>query len=114
MLLLDDDPGVRRSLHLMLRAHGFDVRSHESSMMLLDDPALNEAAFLVADFRVPFVDGVEVLRAMRDRGWRGRAVLVTGYTTAALREAASAAEFAAVLEKPVRPHDLLNALQESS
>lgn len=110
ILLLDDDPGVRRALHLMLRAHGFDVRSHESPVLLLADPAVAEAAFLIADYRLPVSNGIEVLGALRDAGWQGRAILITGIAPPALREEALAAGYATVLEKPLRAHDVLHAL----
>lgn len=113
ILLLDDDQAVRRALHLMLRAHGYDVRSHESAALLLADRAVAGAAFLIADYRLSEKDGIEVLRALRAAGWQGRAVLITGDATAALRAAALAAGYAAVLEKPLQPHDVLGALGSS-
>lgn len=113
ILLLDDDQGVRRALHLMLHAHGYDVRSHESAALLLADSAVAGAAFLIADYRLSENDGIEVLRALRAAGWQGHAVLITGVVTAALRAAALAAGYAAVLEKPLQPHDVLRALGPS-
>jgi CheY-like chemotaxis protein len=43
-------------------------------------------------------------------GWQGRAILITGAPSPALRAAALAAGYATVLEKPLQPHDLLLAL----
>lgn len=110
ILLLEDDAGVRRSLHLLLRAQGYDVRAHASAAQLLADPMVGEAAHFVADYRLLDGDGVRVLGALLAAGWVGRAVLITAYATEALRETALTAGYAAVLEKPVRAHDLLNAL----
>ncbi len=110
ILLLEDDAGVRRALHLMLRAHGFDVHSHESAVLLLADPALPRAEFLIADYRLIDSNGIDVLRALRATGWQGRAILITGAPSPALRAEALAAGYAAVLEKPLQPHDLLHAL----
>lgn len=110
ILLLEDDAGVRRALHLMLRAHGFDVHSHESAVLLLADPAIPRAEFLIADYRLIDSNGIDVLRALRATGWQGRAILITGAPSPALRDEALAAGYAAVLEKPLQPHDLLHAL----
>jgi FixJ family two-component response regulator len=110
ILLLEDDAGVRRSLHLMLRAHGFDVHSHESAGLLLADPAIPGADLLIADYRLIDGNGIDVLRALRARRWQGRAILITGAPSPALRDEALAAGYAAVLEKPLQPHDLLHAL----
>lgn len=110
ILLLEDDAGVRRSLHLVLRARGYDVRAHSSAELLLADPKVHEAQHFVADYRLHDGDGISVLGALRDAGWLGRAVLITAYPSEALHDDALAVGYAAMLEKPVRTHDLLNAL----
>lgn len=110
ILLLEDDAGVRRALHLMLRAHGFDVHAHEAAGPLLADPAVAGADFLIADYRLVDSNGIEVLHALRASGWQGRAILITGIALPTLRAEALAAGYAAVLEKPLQPHDLLHAL----
>jgi len=111
--LLEDDPGVRRALHLMLRARGFDVHAHESAGLLLADPATATAEFLIADYRLMESNGIDVLQALRATGWQGRAILITGITSPALQAEALAAGFAVVLEKPLRPHDMIHALESA-
>ncbi|MDF7777756.1 response regulator [Sphingomonas sp. AOB5] len=110
ILLVEDDDGVRRSTHLMLQAQGFEVRSFASAAALTADPAIGEAAWLVADYRLSDSNGLEVLGALRASGWQGRALLFTAFSSATLRDAAEAAGFEAVLEKPVRPLELSAAL----
>jgi FixJ family two-component response regulator len=114
VLLLEDDAGVRRSLHLLLRAHGFDVRSHASAEPLLADPSLGQAEFLVSDYQLDQTTGIEVLRALRLAGWMQRAILITAFPSAALNDAAKAAGYDAVLEKPVEAHVLIGLLNDSS
>lgn len=106
ILLVEDDDGVRRSTHLMLQAQGYDVRSFATSAALIADPTSGEAAWLVADYRLSDSNGLEVLGVLRAQGWTGRAVLITAFSSASLREAALAAGFETVLEKPLRPHEL--------
>ena len=110
VLLLEDDAGVRRSLHLLLRAHGFDVRSHASAQRLLDDLGIGEAQFLIADYQLGEDTGINVLRALRAAGWMRRAILITAYPSPAVTEAARAQGYDAVLEKPVDPRELLGLL----
>lgn len=110
ILLVEDDEGVRRSTHLMLQAQGYDVRSFATSAALVADPAIGEAAWLVADYRLSDSNGLEVLGALRALGWTGRAVLVTAFSSIVLREAAEACGFEAVLEKPLRPLELTTVL----
>jgi len=109
-VLIEDDEGVRRSLQLLLHARGYDVRSYASAAPFLLDPRAEEVDLLVTDYRLPDGDGLGVLRAMRRNDWRGRAVLITAFPSAMLIDNARACGFDAVLEKPLRPNELVGAL----
>ena len=110
VLLLEDDAGVRRSLHLLLRAYGFDVKSHATADHLLDELGAGDAQFLVADYQLGEDTGISVLRALRAAGWMQRAILMTACPTPAVIEAARAQGYDAVLEKPIDPRALLRLL----
>lgn len=110
VLLVEDDDGVRRSLHLLLHGRGFDVRSYSAAGPLLADPSIGEARCLIADYRLPDSDGFGVLRALHRIGWQGRSVLITAYPSITLRAAAEACGYDAILEKPIRQHELIGAL----
>ena len=81
VLLVEDDPAVRRSLQLLLRSRGFEVRAHGSSRAVLADRAAMDAALLIADFRLSDGDGIQMLDSLRHKGWAGPAVLVTGFAS---------------------------------
>lgn len=112
LILVDDDDPVRRSLQLLLSAHGFDVRSFAAAAPILGDPQAIDTPFLVVDQRLPDGDGVSLIAALRERGWRGRAVMVTGFPSRELSEAADRQGCPIVLEKPLRGGELLRALGE--
>jgi FixJ family two-component response regulator len=110
LVLVDDDDAIRRALQLLFLGHGYRVRSFASAAAALADPLIEEAEYLVADFLLSESDGVALLRELRARGWEGRAVLVTAYPSGAVQRAAKASGYAAVLEKPIRQHELLASL----
>lgn len=110
VLLVEDDDGVRRSTQLLLHGQGYQVRAHSVANASLADPAALTADYLVADYCLPDGDGIALLRALQARGWTGRAVLMTGYPSPALTAEAAATGYAALLEKPLRTHELLGAL----
>jgi FixJ family two-component response regulator len=110
ILLVEDDPGVRRSLQLLLHAQGYDIRSYASSEALIADAALDEAVCLVADYRMPGMDGLAVLRALRARGWWKPAILITAFGSPPLVAEAKKEGFSAVVEKPLREHALADAI----
>lgn len=110
LLLLEDDAAVRRSLQLLLRARGFDVRAYATGTALLADPLARDACCFVADYRLAEIDGIEVLSRLRESGWSGPAVLITAFPSADVSERALAHGFSQVLEKPFREHALGDAL----
>lgn len=114
VIVVDDDPGVRRSLQLLLRGHGYRVKAYSDSASLTNDPDANSAALLVADYQMPIANGFEVLRNLRDRGWAGAAVLITGFGTQQLAADAASEGFAAVFEKTVRANLLLGAARAAT
>ena len=109
-VLVEDDEAVRRSLQLVLHARGYDVRSFASAAPLLDGFQADGIDLLVTDYRLQDGDGLGVLRALRRGGWQGRAVLITAFPSATLVDSALACGFDAVLEKPLRPNELIGAL----
>jgi len=110
VLLIEDDEAVRRSLQLLLHWRGYDVRSFASAGPVLAGDGMGDADILVTDYRLPDGDGIGVLRALRRSGWHGKAILITAFPSATLTESARASGFDAVLEKPLRQHELVGAL----
>ncbi|MGN6278804.1 MAG: response regulator [Sphingomonas sp.] len=110
LIVVDDDDGVRRSLQLMLHWRGYDVHSFAAAEPVLADPKAVDAALLVVDQGLPDGDGISLMAALRERGWRGRAVMITGFPTPDLVEAAGRHGCTTVLEKPLRNFELLMAL----
>lgn len=111
VLLVEDDPGVRRSLQLVLRARGFDVRAYGSGKALLADRVADEAALLVADFKLADGDGIQVLESLRARAWAGPAVLVTGFPARDVEQRALEAGFARILHKPLMGRVLADVVE---
>lgn len=110
LLLVEDDAGVRRSLQLLFRARGFDVRAYATGDSLLADTLSHDACCFVADYRLEQIDGIEVLSRLRASGWSGPAVLITAFPSAELSERALAHGFDQILEKPFREHALGDAV----
>lgn len=107
VLLSEDDAGVRRSLQLLLRSKGFQVRSYTTAKALLLDPGSQCGDCLVVDYRMPDVDGITMLLALRAAGWSKPAILITGHFSEELAHRAYEAGFSDVLEKPLGEHVLL-------
>lgn len=110
MLLVEDEPAVRRSLQLILQGNGFDVHSYGSGAALLADPSARYARGIVADYRLPDSDGLTILRGLKAAGFDGHAILITAFGSAQLSAQAEAAGFDRVLEKPLADRLLSEAV----
>lgn len=111
VLIVEDDPGVRRSMQLLLQGQGFDVRAFGSAEALLADAAFGKSASLIADYKMQGLDGIRLLSQLREQGWHGQALLVTAFPSSQLSRQAIAAGFVAVFEKPLRERSLVEAIR---
>ena len=112
ILLVEDDIGVRRSIQLLLHAHGFEARAYALGAALLADPTAKDAAALIADYRMADIDGVAILSLLRSRGWMAPAILITAHLSAQVTRFAEEAGFSKVLEKPLRERELTDTLKK--
>jgi two-component system KDP operon response regulator KdpE len=67
VLVVDDEPQIRRALGINLRARGYDVDLAPDGERALDLAARNHPDVVVLDLGLPGTDGVEVIRGLR--GW---------------------------------------------
>ena len=113
VVIVDDDPGVRDSLTVLLEAYGFRVRTHGSGGALLADSCRDRAGCLVIDHNMPGLDGLDTLDRLRGEGIVAPAILITGRLDPALSLRASGLGLAAVLEKPFAAAQLLRLVREN-
>jgi FixJ family two-component response regulator len=60
--IVDDDADVRDSLQALLESVGFAVWSFASAREVLDHPSLSQNGCLIADVRMPDMDGANFAR----------------------------------------------------
>jgi len=76
--IVDDEEAVRNSLAFLLTTAGFAVRVHESATAFLAVAAQIHNGCLITDLRMPDMDGVELLRRLRDADAMLPAIVITG------------------------------------
>ncbi len=101
ILLVDDDAAVRNALKFSLEMEGFSVRLYPSPEDLLAESDLPAVGCLVIDYRMPEIDGLELVERLRNRGVALPVLLISGRVTRALRDRASGLGIRDVLEKPL-------------
>lgn len=68
ILVVDDEPPIRRFLRTSLTAHGYDIIEADNGTKALDEMRRNSPGLLVLDLGLPGIDGLEVIRRLRDGG----------------------------------------------
>ncbi len=79
ILIIDDDALIRRTLSARLAKQGFDVRTAEDGESGLKAHAEGCPDLVLLDMRLPDIDGLDVLRRIRERGSRSAVVIMTAY-----------------------------------
>lgn len=104
VLVVDDDPGVRKSFELAFEDAPYVVRSAESGMLGLEMLDRDPYDLIFLDLKMPGLNGVETLRAIRARGLDTPVYVVTAFYREFLSDLDAVANDGLafeVLEKPI-------------
>jgi two-component system response regulator FixJ len=110
IFLIDDQEAVRRALGEMLSVFGFAVETHESADRFLDVLDPSRPGCVVADVRMPGMDGIELVRELARRKAALPVVLISGHADVPMAVAAIKAGAEDFIEKPVDDAQLVAAI----
>jgi two-component system, NtrC family, nitrogen regulation response regulator NtrX len=111
VLIIDDEPNIRRMVGALLAAEGYEVRDAPDGVQGLASAAEVEPDIVLLDLMMPGeLDGMAVLARLRDRFPDLPVVMMSG--RAGLSDAVKATKLGAstFLEKPLTPEGVLLAL----
>ena len=77
ILVVDDERSIVDAVATALRYEGYDVVEAFSGRDALEEVALNEPDLVVLDWMLPDVEGIEVGRRIRDRGFKSAVLFLT-------------------------------------
>jgi two-component system response regulator FixJ len=97
--VVDDDPAVRNSLKFSLELEGLGVRTFANPKALLASHDAAMASCLIIDYKMPDMNGLELLSELRRRHIATPAILITSQPSASLQESAARAGVP-IVEKP--------------
>jgi DNA-binding response OmpR family regulator len=111
VLLVEDDPKIASFLNKGLRRAGFQVdwvQTGEEALARLEDGGVD---LQLLDLGLPDIDGLEVLRKIRDRGMDLPVIVVTGRSDPSDRATAMSLGVSAYVTKPFPWATLLAAVR---
>lgn len=110
ILVVDDEPGMRALFSFMLGAKGFEVRTAGSGEEALKNVKASPYDLVFLDVRMPYMNGVEVLRSLRQMRPNISVVMMTGYAVEQLLNEAISEGARGYLRKPFTIEELMNSI----
>ena len=113
VLIVDDEPGLRQSLGLLLSDAGYEVAAESDGKRALERALTEPFDLILSDVRMPEMDGLAFLRAYRARGGAALVIMMSAYggeeaALAAMKEGAYD-----YIPKPFRPDEVVLTLRKA-
>jgi len=109
--VIDDDADVRQSLAFLLSAAGLAVRIHDSAISFLKAMPEIQSGCVVADIRMPGMDGLELQRRLLEQKMDLPVIVMTGHGDVALAVEALKNGATDFIEKPFHDETILSAVR---
>jgi two-component system NtrC family sensor kinase len=114
LLVVDDDEHVRRALRRVLKRVSSDVLEAPDGATALEILAAEPVHVVISDYRMPGINGVELLRIVKERYPAIQRVLLTGQAdSAAIEEAVNQSEIFRFIWKPWEEGHLVLTIQDA-
>jgi two-component system response regulator FixJ len=113
VFVVDDDPAMRDSLKLLLESSGFTTHTYESAVAFLASDAVGGFGCVVADIRMPEMDGLQLQEQLGSRRSVLPVILMTGHGDIPIAVRAMKAGAVDFLEKPFDDEALLGSVRRA-
>jgi two-component system response regulator AtoC len=113
VLIVDDDPGLRQSLSLLLQGEGYEVASEGSAARALERAWKDPFDLILCDVRMPEMDGLEFLRRYREARGRALVIMMSAYGGEDQAIAAMKAGAYDYIPKPFRSDEVILTLKKA-
>ncbi len=111
--MVDDEPGLRQSLGLLLADAGYDVAAEGNGARALERALAEPFDLVLCDVRMPDMDGLAFLRGYKSSGGSALVIMMSAYggeeaALAAMKEGAYD-----YIPKPFRPDEVVLTLRKA-
>jgi formate/nitrite transporter len=110
ILIIDDEPTIRESCRRIFGEQGFEVDAAATGQEGMDRARTGYYDCALVDLRMPDMDGMEIVRQLRDRRQHTAVVIITGY--GAVESAAEATRLGVsdYVGKPFSPDEIIETV----
>jgi two-component system response regulator YesN len=113
ILIVDDEPIVREGLKTIINweALGYKIIGEGiDGTDGLDKILTLKPDLVLMDIKMPGMHGIELIKEIKDRGYKGKIILLTGYSDFEYAQSAIKLGVSAYLLKPIDEDELINQL----
>jgi two-component system, LuxR family, response regulator FixJ len=110
VFVVDDKASVRDALAEMLRVFGYTVATYATAERFFQSLDSRRTGVVVADIRMPGMDGIELVRELSRQGMALPVIVVSGHADMPMAVAAIKAGAEDFIAKPVDDHQLVTAI----
>ena len=112
VIVIDDDKSILRTLKRILQKSGYEVDTAETGKEAIEQLDKNTYDVALIDIRLPDMDGTDLLLIKRDSLANSVKIVITGLSSVDSGAKTVEQGVDAFLMKPVKPEDLLSAIEE--
>ncbi|UCE82213.1 MAG: response regulator [Deltaproteobacteria bacterium] len=113
VLLIDDEEGIRKVMSIALRDAGYVVWIAESGEQGMEIFERELPALVLTDIKMPGMDGIEVLRRIKEMETDSEVIIITGHGEMELAISALQLEASDFITKPIHDEALFLALKRA-
>jgi len=113
LLIVDDEPGLRQSLRLLLSEEGFEVADEADGERGLARALAESFDAVLCDVRMPALDGLEFLRRYRAAGGPALVIMMSAYGSEDAAIAAMKEGAYDYIPKPFRADEVILVLRKA-
>ncbi len=110
ILIADDEEGIRESLNLIL-GDTYDLIFAHDGEQALEKLQRNQVSLAILDIKMPKMDGLQVLKRVREEGVRTPVLMLTAYQSVELAREAVTHGALDYLPKPFEREQILKAVK---
>ena len=112
LLIIDDDEMSLESLKEFLSSEGFNIYAFTSPLEALSSCEENHYDLIATDFRLPHMDGIQLIRKVRTYFPDIRTILFTGFYNEMIILKVKNENIDLFLPKPIRIQKFINAVNK--
>jgi signal transduction histidine kinase/FixJ family two-component response regulator len=114
LLIVDDDSLLLESLVKVLSSEElYEIDYTTNGLEVLDKLQSNKYDLILLDYHMEPINGVELLKRIRQKGYKGPAIMMTGFGTFEIATEVSANDIYTIIPKPIETKSLRSTIKKA-